>query len=103
MKIPEDKLRYIDLPDVFETFADSLGLITFDGHSGRIELCVTRMDPPKPPNPPTGRKLPVCRLVLTPDTMLQLHNGLKGIIDALEKSGVLKKMPVVEKKIGPPS
>jgi hypothetical protein len=58
MKLPADKIQYIDLPDVFETFVDSFGNMTFDGQIARIELCVTRLNDPHPPNPPTARKYP---------------------------------------------
>lgn len=103
MKIPDDKIRYVDLPDVSETFVDSIGLITFDGQSGRIELCITRMDAPKPPNVPTARRYPACRLVLPPLTMLNLYNQLKNIVDALERDGIIKKVQIDAKKAGPPS
>ena len=41
------KLRYQDRPDLFETFADSVGPWSFDGNTLRIEFMVTRLDPPK--------------------------------------------------------
>jgi hypothetical protein len=94
MKLPEDQIRYIDLPDVSETFVDSFGTMTFDGQTARIELCVTRMDVPtnpnNPPKKPTAKKYPACRLVLTPDALLDLSNNLQNIINALMKEGVIK-------------
>jgi hypothetical protein len=39
------KLRYQDIPDLPETFADSIGQWIFDGQNLRIEFTVTRLDP----------------------------------------------------------
>ncbi len=85
------QVHFVDRPEVAETFADSIRGISFDGQTMRIEFCVTRMDDPKPPNSPTGRQYPVCRLVLAPNAALQLFNQLQQIVNALEQSGVLKK------------
>jgi len=85
------KTRFVDRADVFETFADSIRGITFDAQTMRIEFCVCRMDEPKPPEPPTSRQYPACRLVLTPNAALELFNKLQRIMGALEKSGVIKK------------
>lgn len=90
MNIPTDQIRYIDLPEVAETFVDSFGSILFDGQTARVELRVTRMDEPNPPNPPTATKYPACRLVLTPNALLELSSNLQNIINALIKQGVLK-------------
>jgi len=91
MRLPDDAVRYIDLPDVSETFADSVGLVTFDGQSARIELCVTRMDMPQTPKKPTGRRYPVCRMVMPPDAFIGLYNSLENLIRGLEQQGVLKR------------
>lgn len=37
-------IRYIDRPDVEETFADAVSALVFDGQSLRIEFAVTRLD-----------------------------------------------------------
>jgi hypothetical protein len=91
MKIPEEQISRIDRPEVPETFVDSLGLITVDGPIARIELCVTRMDAPKPPKPPTARRYPVCRLALTPEAIITLSNQLNNIMSHLEKAGLVIK------------
>ena len=70
------QIHFVDRPEVSETFADSIKVISFDGQTMRIEFCVTRMDEPKPPVPPTGRQYPVCRLVLAPNAGLQLQATL---------------------------
>jgi hypothetical protein len=93
MKLPEKQVRYIDRPDVLETFADALGpTSTFDGHDVRIELCVTRLDDIAPPKPITARKYTACRLILTPEVTLDLFNQLQGFINAMEKEGLLKRI-----------
>ena len=48
------QIRFVDRPEISETFADSTRTFTFDGHTMRIEFCTIRMDEPKPPNSPTG-------------------------------------------------
>jgi hypothetical protein len=82
MKLPENQIRYIDLPEISETFVDSFGAMTFDGQTARIELCVQRMDMPtgipKPDHKPTVRKYTACRLVLTPDALIDLSNNLQN-------------------------
>jgi hypothetical protein len=91
MNLPEEQISRIDRPEVPETFVDSLGFFTVDGPIVRIELCVTRMDAPKPPNPPTAKRHPVCRLVLTPDVIITLSNQLNNIMSHLEKVGLIIK------------
>jgi hypothetical protein len=98
MQIPEDSIRYIDLPDVSETFADSIGFLTFDGQIARIDFCVTRVDPPKPPEKLTARRYPVCRLALQPDAFLALYNQMQQIITDLQQQGVIKQMPPIKKE-----
>jgi len=92
MKLPDDKIQYIDLPDVSETFVDSFGNMTFDGQIARIELCVTRLNEIHPPNPPTARKYPICRLALTPEAFLKLYNQLHQLVNALQQQGVIQKI-----------
>jgi hypothetical protein len=69
--------QYIDRPDVLETFADSIEGTFFDGQTLRIEFCVNRLDPLKPNTPPTGRRYPACRLVLTPAAAVELMNRMR--------------------------
>jgi len=87
------QIRYIDRPEVSETFADSLRAISYDGQTMRIEFCAMRMDDLTPPTPPAGRQYPVCRLVLTPNAGIDLFNKLQQIMAALEQSGAVKKTP----------
>ena len=97
---PELKIVYVDRPEVFETFADSVEKISVDGQVWRIEFCVTRLDEPKPPVIP-GKKYPSCRLVLTAKAGLELHDKLKGLVAIMEKQGLVKQQSVPDITIPP--
>ena len=86
-------LRYIDQPDLAETFADSIGNLSFDGQSLRIEFTVTRMDETKQGAPMTGRRYPACRLVLPPAAAVDLINRMQQVAAALTQAGVLRQNP----------
>jgi|SRR5580658_3765375 hypothetical protein len=86
-------IRYIDRPDVAETFADSVSGLIFDGQSLRIEFAVTRLDEVKPNSPITGRRYPACRLVLPPAAAVDLINRMQHIGAALTQAGVTKATP----------
>ena len=90
---------YIDRPEISETFADFIHSLNFDGQTMRIEFCATRLEKPKPPNPPTAKQYPICRLVLTPTAAIDLFNKLQQIMSALEKSGALKRASIPPKTI----
>jgi hypothetical protein len=87
------QIRYVDRPDVSETFADSIRGLSFDGQTMRIEFCSVRIDPFNPTEAPTGRQYPVCRMVLTPNAGIELFNRLQQIVKALEKSGAVHRTP----------
>jgi hypothetical protein len=89
-------LRYIDRPDVTETFADAISALVFDGQSLRIEFAVTRLDEIKPNSPITGRRYPACRLVLPPAAAIDLINRMQQIGAALTQAGVAKTAPPTE-------
>ncbi|GAB4390150.1 MAG: hypothetical protein Kow0025_20220 [Thermodesulfovibrionales bacterium] len=103
MKLPEKQIRYIDLPEVSETFSDSLRLATFDGQSLRIEFCVTRYDEPSHPNPQTARRYPVCRIVLTPEAAGDLLEQLYKLNEAISKEtrvrGILASLSLAPTEI----
>ena len=90
---PAATLRYLDRPDCLETFADSISGLSFDGQTLRLEFAVTRMDDVKPDAPVTGRRYPVCRLVLQPLAAVDLINRMQQIGAALAKAGVVKATP----------
>ena len=81
-------IRYIDRPEIAETFADSITGLIFDGQSLRIEFGVTRLDDVKPNAPITGRRFPACRLVLPPAAAIDLINRMQQIGTALAQAGV---------------
>jgi hypothetical protein len=88
-------IRYVDLPDCAETFADSINGVYFDGQSLRIEFGITRLDEMKPNTPVTGRRYPAQRVVLTPIAAVELINRMQQVGAALQQAGVLK--PVAPK------
>jgi len=90
---PPVTLRYIDQPELAETFADSIGNLSFDGQSLRIEFTVTRMDEMKQGQAMTGRRYPACRLVLPPGAAVDLINRMQQIANALTQAGVLRQNP----------
>jgi hypothetical protein len=83
--------RYVDRPELPETFADSISGMFFDGQSLRIEFAVSRVDEVKPNIPITGRRYPACRLVLPPGAAVELINRMQQIGAALTKAGVVKQ------------
>jgi hypothetical protein len=90
---PAVTLRYLDRPDCLETFADSISGLSFDGQTLRLEFAVTRMDDVKPNALATGRRYPVCRLVLQPLAAVDLINRMQQVGTALAKAGVVKATP----------
>jgi hypothetical protein len=87
---PPATLRYVDRPDLAETFADSITSLLFDGQSLRMEFGVSRLDEMKPNVPTTGRRYPACRLVLTPMAAIELINRMQQVASAMVQAGVVK-------------
>ena len=85
--------RYVDRPELVETFADSITGMFFDGQSLRIEFAVSRVDEIKANTPITGRRYPACRLVLPPVAAMELINRMQQIGAALTQAGVAKATP----------
>jgi hypothetical protein len=86
-------LRYVDRPDLEETFADSVSGLLFDGQMLRLEFAVTRLDEVKPNTQLTGRRYPACRVVLPPAAAIDLINRMQQIATALTQAGVVKSTP----------
>lgn len=80
------KYTYVDLPEISETFADSIHEMFFDGHTLRLTLAVSRMGASHPPDVTAGRRYPVCRLVLTAATAADLVNRLNQLRAALAQA-----------------
>ena len=91
MKLPPEQLEHIDRPDLAEIFADSIGSGSFDGLTARLAFCVTRLDPVEPSRPPRGKRYPVCRLVLTPDAVVELFNQLQQLVGIMEQQGLVRR------------
>jgi hypothetical protein len=86
-------IRYVDQPEIAETFADSVSGLVFDGQTLRIEFAVTRLDEVKPNTPITGRRYPACRLVLPPAAAADLINRMQQVATALTQAGVARPAP----------
>jgi hypothetical protein len=87
---PVATFRYVDRPEVAETFADSITGVFFDGQALRIEFAVSRVDEVKPNTPIVGRRYPACRLVLPPAAAIELVNRMQQIGAALTQAGIAK-------------
>lgn len=90
---PPATIRYVDRPDLAETFADAISGLIFDGQSLRIEFAVTRLDEVKQNGPIAGRRFPACRLVLTPAAAVDLINRMQQVGAALAQAGLTKATP----------
>jgi hypothetical protein len=97
------KFRYQDMPELAETFADSIGGWSFDGSTLRLEFLVSRLDPIKAGDPATGRTIPVCRLVLTTAGAVELIKACGQVTAALTQAGVLRQSGGLDMPAGKPS
>ena len=89
--IRRPKFRYQDIPDLAETFADSIGPWSFDGNTLRIEFTVSRLEEVESGDTPVGRRHPACRLVLTTQGANELLNLGRQLSAALEKAGAMRQ------------
>ena len=80
--------RYVDLPDLAETFADSVHTVVWDGQTLRIEFTVTRF-PESASAAVETRRHPACRLVLTSSAAADLFNRLQQTMAALKQAGAV--------------
>ena len=93
MRIPPQQVQDVDRPELNETFVDSMGLSTFDGVAARLTFCVMRMQEPQQGKQAQFNRYPVCRMVLTPEAMVDLFNRLNQMMGALQKLGLVKLEP----------
>ena len=84
------KIQHVDLPEVSETFADSIDLVFFDGQTLRINFGVTRFEKPEQTVPAIAKRYPSCRLVLTAGAAVELMNQIQQLTARMVQSGVLK-------------
>src|SRR5436853_940597 len=88
------RVHYIEVPELRETFVDSLHTMVWDGQALRIEFCVTRYpDAPAAGAAPEVKRYPACRLVLTAPGVAALYNRLHQTVTALAEAGIIAKTP----------
>lgn len=91
------KLKFIDRPEVRETFTDSVRDASFDGQTLRLEFCVTRVEPANGVGQaPSAQQFPVARLVLSPAAIDQLVNDLENLKKAVQQANVMAAVPNVK-------
>src|SRR3984893_17640740 len=95
--------RYQDMPQLNETFADSIGGWSFDGSTLRLEFLVSRLDALKPGDAATRRAVAVWRLVLTAPAAVELIRASGQITNALVQAGVLRQTDGKDAPAGKPS
>jgi hypothetical protein len=78
-------VEYVELPELRETFADSIHTMVWDGQTLRVEFSVTRY--PEAPAAGEAKRYPACRLVLTAAAVTDLFNRVQQTMAALAKSG----------------
>jgi hypothetical protein len=81
--------RYVDLPALSETFADSIHTVVWDGQALRVEFSVTRFPEATSATPTEAKRYPACRLVLTPQAGVDLFNRLQQTMAALASAGIV--------------
>jgi hypothetical protein len=84
------KIQRVDLPELAETFGDSIDQVFFDGQTVRINFGVTRFDQLEQTVSPSARRYPACRLVLTPGAAAELMNQLQKLMTGMIQAGVFK-------------
>jgi hypothetical protein len=78
---------FVDLPELPETFADTVHGLFFDGQTLRITFAANRMEALEPSsNSPIGKRYPVARLVLTAAGATELMNQMKRLEAAMSQA-----------------
>ena len=78
------KVRLVDLPDLHETFADSVNTVVWDGQTLRVELSVTRFQSQGTGGATEATRYPACRLVLSAAAATDLFNRLQQTTTAIK-------------------
>ena len=94
---------YINLSDVHEIFADNVRVMAFNDGVLRVELTVQRHDEINPPATPKARAYTAARLAITANAALQMHSHLTGMLDSLEKQGLIHRSAVNTAVVAPPT
>jgi hypothetical protein len=86
--------KLADLPEVSESFGDSIRGVWFDGSTWRIQIDVIRLDDAVAPGGAlTTTQYPSCRLALSAAAGLALLDRLGQLAKELEANGTLKRLP----------
>lgn len=89
-KALKDHLRYVDRPEIRETFVDEIGPLISNGGVFKIEMLVHRINEPKPGDAaPSGTKVPSARLVLSPAAAIELMNAITKVRDFMLSKGMI--------------
>jgi hypothetical protein len=97
------QVRYVDLPDVRETFSDSIQATVWDGQTLRLEFCVTRFPDGSPEGAKEAQRYPACRLVLSSAVAVDLFNRLQQTMAALAQAGVVSQQKPQTPPAGTPA
>jgi hypothetical protein len=97
-KLPS--IEHIDVPQVSETFVDSVDRIMFDGQSLRVDFGVTRIQEAESADAPlSGKRYTACRIVLPPAAALQLSSKLSQMMVAIVNRAAVTKQKVQGEEI----
>jgi len=88
----DQTVPYHDRSEVSETFADTVRLTHWDGHTARVEFVVTRPFVGREPNTSSPVQYPVARLVLPPMAVAALFQQLAILVRQFEKDGLIKRV-----------
>ncbi len=87
-------IRYVDLPELPEIFADSLHAVAWEAQTMRLEFCITRYaEPASADTVAEAKRYPACRLVLTAPAVAALYNRLQQTVAAMAEAGLIAKAP----------
>ena len=86
------KTTYVDRPEVSEVYADGVKRVTFHEGAWHFEFTVTRMDDPVPGEEPTAKQYTSLRLTLAAPVGPNLCDNINGLMDLLERQGIMKRM-----------
>jgi hypothetical protein len=88
------KLTYEDRPGIAETYVDSLEKLMLEGPIARLEFVVNRLDEPKPPRPPSGKKQTAARIVMPIPAFVEMFGKMNGMMQLLMQQGLIQPIPV---------
>lgn len=81
----------VDRDDLSETFASSLRRWWVEGLNFHLEFIVNRpAETTDPDAPPTYRMVPVLRLVMPQQALVQLHDSLTKLMASLQQESPIK-------------